>query len=62
MKHFDIWYFVPVKCHNFHPYPTKLAAEFHQTAWTPTHQARHLVTDHNTTKALNLIEASWFPK
>lgn len=58
-QHFDIWYFVSVARRSFHPDLAKLAAEFLQTAWTPTYQARHLVTDENTIRAINLIEASW---
>lgn len=57
VRHYDIWYFVPVQKATFDPAPDLLGIEFHQTRWLPPLQAREVVTDPNTLKAVDALEA-----
>lgn len=61
-QHFDVWYFISVNRHSFHPDPAKLSSEFYKTRFATPNEARHSITDYNTLRAINLIEASWSPK
>ena len=55
-KHFDIWYFVPLSEISFQPNQLLLETEFYVTAWKDIDEAKKLITDPNTQKALTEFE------
>jgi len=54
-KHFDIWFFVPVKKVNFNPDEDLLDKEFYKTGWFDIGGANKLAIDPNTLKALSVF-------
>lgn len=59
-RHYDIWYFVPVSKTGFAPDKEKLDTEFHTTGWKDIEEAKVLVTDLNTLKALSEFEKLFY--
>ena len=55
-SHYDIWYFVPISEAGFRPDQDLLATEFHTTGWKTIDEARSLITDPNTLKAIDEFE------
>lgn len=55
-SHYDIWYFVPLSESGFKPDQDLLATEFHTTGWKTINDARALITDPNTLKAIDEFE------
>ena len=55
-KHYDIWYFVPVLKNTFTPDKEKLNTEFYTTGWRSISEARSVITDPNTLKAVSEFE------
>lgn len=55
-KHYDIWYFVSTSKKNFTPDKDLLGIEFYQARWMRLEEARRVVTDQSTIKALNKLE------
>jgi 8-oxo-dGTP pyrophosphatase MutT (NUDIX family) len=55
-KHYDIWYFVPLTETDFKPDQASLDTEFYTTGWKTTNEARSLITDPNTLKAISEFE------
>lgn len=55
-RHYNIWYFLPVAKPSFHPDKRLLAKEFYKTGWFDLNQAKRLVTETNTLKALGKLE------
>ncbi|MFH2062945.1 MAG: NUDIX domain-containing protein [bacterium] len=53
--HFDIWYFVPVSEAEFYPDPELLDTEFSEMGWYSLVEAKELLTDVNTSKAIDFI-------
>lgn len=51
-SHYDIWYFVPLSVTDFQPDPVLLETEFYQTGWKTIDEAKKLVIDANTLKAI----------
>ena len=58
-RHYDIWYFVPVSNNDFAPDQERLNTEFYTTGWRSIEQARGLITDASTLKALAEFEQSF---
>ncbi len=56
VKHYDIWYFVPVDRDGFAPTEDLLLKEFHSTDWLSVEKARELVTDPSTLTAISKFE------
>lgn len=54
--HYDVWYFISVTRSSFNPDEEKLAEEFHETRWLNLEEARKLIKDPSTIKALEVIE------
>lgn len=54
--HYDIWYFVSVNKKSFNPSKENLAEEFYNIKWITTSEAKHIVTEINTLKAIKFIE------
>lgn len=54
--HYDIWYLIQTDGGEFNVD----SREFHETKWITLKQARKLVTDPNTIKALDLLEQQLF--
>lgn len=55
-RHYDVWYFVPVSAVSFNPTKSLLDTEFHETGWKNVEEARRLITDPNTLKAVGELE------
>lgn len=55
-RHYDIWYFVPLSETGFKPNQNLLASEFHTTGWKSIVEAKTLITDSNTLKAISEFE------
>lgn len=55
-KHYDIWYFVPLSEISFNPDQLLLDTEFYTTDWKTIAEAKKIVTDSNTQKALSIFE------
>ena len=55
-KHYDIWYFVPLSEADFKPSQELLETEFHTTGWKTINEARTLITQPNTLKAIGEFE------
>lgn len=55
-SHYDIWYFVSLSETNFKPDQELLATEFYTTGWKTINEARSLITDPNTLKAIDEFE------
>jgi 8-oxo-dGTP pyrophosphatase MutT (NUDIX family) len=55
-RHYDIWYFVPVKKDAFAPDDELLSKEFHQTEWLNPDVARIKITDPSTLEAISRFE------
>lgn len=56
MRHYDIWYFVPVVKDEFVPDEELLGIEFHNSDWLSLEKAREVATDPNTLAAINKFE------
>lgn len=56
-KHYDIWFFVPVSKESFNPDKSLLDTEFHTTGWKTIEEAKRLITDPNTIKAISKFES-----
>ncbi len=56
-KHYDIWYFVPVSRENFTPDEEKLNTEFYVTGWRTIEEARSVITDPNTLRAVSEMDS-----
>ena len=54
-KHFDVWYFIPVKKETFSPNKELLAKEFTNMQWMSIEEAYNNITDPATRKALDRI-------
>lgn len=57
--HYDIWYFVSVNKKNFNPSKKNLAEEFYENKWTSTSEAKLIVTEINTLKAIKFLEGKF---
>lgn len=55
-SHYDIWYFVPLSESDFKPDQDLLATEFHTTGWKTIDEARVLITNLNTLRAIDEFE------
>jgi 8-oxo-dGTP pyrophosphatase MutT (NUDIX family) len=55
-EHFDIWFFVPLSEINFKPNQDLLSTEFYTTGWKTIEEAKTLITDANTLKAISKFE------
>jgi 8-oxo-dGTP pyrophosphatase MutT (NUDIX family) len=55
-SHYDIWFFVPLTEAGFKPDQKLLETEFHTTGWKSIGEARSLITDSNTLKAISEFE------
>lgn len=55
-RHYDIWFFVPLSEINFKPDQALLETEFYTTGWKTLGEARNLITDPNTLKAISEFE------
>jgi 8-oxo-dGTP pyrophosphatase MutT (NUDIX family) len=55
-RHYDIWYFVPVSKSSFSPDKEKLDTEFYTTGWKTVKEAKNLISDPNTLKAISELE------
>jgi 8-oxo-dGTP pyrophosphatase MutT (NUDIX family) len=58
-RHYDIWYFVQVDVRTFSPSVSLLATEYHTIDWHTPNEARALITDPNTLRAIALMEADF---
>jgi len=58
--HYDLWCFVSVDKDNFNPLEEKLFEEFYEIKWKSVGEARGLVDDGNTLKAIDFIEEKYF--
>ncbi|MDD2823364.1 MAG: NUDIX domain-containing protein [Candidatus Daviesbacteria bacterium] len=56
IKHYDIWYFVPVSKASFAPEKERLDTEFSEIGWKNIKEARALVTDPSTIIAITKFE------
>jgi 8-oxo-dGTP pyrophosphatase MutT (NUDIX family) len=56
VRHYDVWYLVPVDKNQFTPREDLLAAEFYQTQWLSFEEARQKTTDPANLKALELMK------
>ena len=54
--HYDIWFFVPLLKNTFVPDQSLLDTEFYTTGWKSIEEARNLITDPNTLKAIDEFE------
>ncbi len=59
-EHYDIWYFVRVSKQNFNPKKENLDSEFYTTDWKDIEQARNIVSDPSTLKALLEFEKLYY--
>ena len=55
-KHFDIWFFVPLSETDFKSDQSLLETEFNTTGWKSIDEARGLITDPATLKAISKFE------
>jgi 8-oxo-dGTP pyrophosphatase MutT (NUDIX family) len=55
-KHYDIWFFVPLSKKKFTPDQTLLETEFYTTAWKSINEAKNLIIEKNTLKAISKFE------
>lgn len=55
-KHYDIWFFVPLSAADFKPDQNLLATEFYTTGWKSIEEARSLIKDPNSLKAISEFE------
>lgn len=56
IRHFDIWFFVPLSEASFQPNQDFLKTEFHSNGWKSVEEAKKLITDLNTFKAISEFE------
>lgn len=54
--HYDIWYFVSVNKKSFNPSKKSLAEEFYNTKWMTANEAKKIVTETNTLKAIEFLK------
>lgn len=57
--HYDIWYFVSVNKKNFNPSKKNLAEEFYETKWATINEAKSIVIETNTLKAIKFLESKF---
>ena len=59
-RHYDIWYFISVNKDEFFPSQENLNTEFYNVKWITSVEAKCIVTDPNTFKAMKLLEEKVF--
>lgn len=59
-SHYDIWHFVRVDKNTFSPDNEKLTEEFHENRWSNLEEARKLIKDATSNKAMDFIENNLF--
>ncbi len=58
--HYDLWHFISVDKNYFNPEKEKLLQEFHEAGWKSLKEAKDLIRDRNTLKAIDFIEKNYF--
>ena len=58
--HYDIWYFFSVNKDKFFPSKENLSVEFYNVEWMTSAEAKCIVTEPNTLKAIKFLEEKVF--